>query len=134
MLSCQCDKVILRLLYYKAKETFLHILILGSGGREHSITWAVKQNPKCTKLSCAPGNAGIAKIAACIESINMLSIHVHKVWYNVDKAIWMIEDGMAELDPFNASARFGMDNNKFFKATIVEIIVTDAAETKTFGT
>ena len=67
MLSCQFDKVILRLLYYKAKETFLHILILGSGGREHSLAWAAKQNPKCTKLSCAPGNAGIATIAECIE-------------------------------------------------------------------
>ena len=67
MFSCQFDKVILRLLCYKAKESFLHILILGSGGREHSLAWAVKQNPKCTRLSCAPGNPGMAKISECID-------------------------------------------------------------------
>jgi phosphoribosylamine--glycine ligase len=41
------------------------ILILGSGGREHALAWAAKQNPKCDTLLCAPGNAGIAKIADC---------------------------------------------------------------------
>ena len=43
----------------------MKILILGSGGREHALAWAVKQNPKCDTLLCAPGNAGIAKIATC---------------------------------------------------------------------
>ncbi|QUJ77164.1 phosphoribosylamine--glycine ligase [Sulfitobacter albidus] len=43
----------------------MNILILGSGGREHSLAWAVKQNPKCDKLIVAPGNAGIAQIAEC---------------------------------------------------------------------
>ena len=41
----------------------MNILILGSGAREHSIAWAVKQNPKCCRLLVAPGNAGIADIA-----------------------------------------------------------------------
>jgi len=48
----------------------VNILILGSGGREHSLAWAVKQNPKCDKLIVAPGNAGIAEIADC-ASINV---------------------------------------------------------------
>ena len=43
----------------------MNILILGSGGREHSLAWAVMQNPKCDKLIVAPGNAGIAQIADC---------------------------------------------------------------------
>ncbi len=43
----------------------MNILILGGGGREHSIAWAVKQNPKCDRLIVAPGNAGIAGIAEC---------------------------------------------------------------------
>ncbi len=43
----------------------MNILILGGGGREHSIAWAVMQNPKCDKLIVAPGNAGIAAIAEC---------------------------------------------------------------------
>ncbi|MFK7870982.1 MAG: phosphoribosylamine--glycine ligase [Roseobacter sp.] len=43
----------------------MNILILGSGGREHSLAWATLQNPKCDKLIVAPGNAGIAAIADC---------------------------------------------------------------------
>ena len=43
----------------------MNILILGGGGREHSLAWAVLQNPKCDRLIVAPGNAGIAAIADC---------------------------------------------------------------------
>ena len=43
----------------------MNILILGGGGREHSLAWAALQNPKCDVLIVAPGNAGIAKIATC---------------------------------------------------------------------
>ncbi len=43
----------------------MNILILGSGGREHSLAWVVMQNPKCDRLIVAPGNAGIAQIAEC---------------------------------------------------------------------
>ncbi len=43
----------------------MNILILGSGGREHSLAWAIKQNPKCDRLICAPGNAGMDEIADC---------------------------------------------------------------------
>jgi phosphoribosylamine--glycine ligase len=43
----------------------MNILILGGGGREHALAWAVSQNPKCDKLIVAPGNAGIAQIATC---------------------------------------------------------------------
>ena len=43
----------------------MNILILGGGGREHALAWAVMQNPKCDKLIVAPGNAGIAQIAQC---------------------------------------------------------------------
>jgi len=45
----------------------MNILILGSGGREHALTWAVKQNPKTDRLIVAPGNAGIAAIAECAD-------------------------------------------------------------------
>jgi len=50
----------------KAKrETRMNILILGGGGREHALAWAMLQNPKCDRLIVAPGNAGIARIAEC---------------------------------------------------------------------
>ncbi len=45
----------------------MNILILGGGGREHALAWAVLQNPKCDKLIVAPGNAGIAQIADCAD-------------------------------------------------------------------
>ncbi len=41
----------------------MNILVLGGGGREHSLVWAIRQNPKTDRLICAPGNAGIAMIA-----------------------------------------------------------------------
>jgi len=50
----------------------MNILILGSGGREHSLAWAVKQNPKTDRLIVAPGNAGIAQLAECAD-IDILS-------------------------------------------------------------
>ena len=40
----------------------MNILIIGSGGREHALAWAVKQNPKTDRLIVAPGNAGIAQL------------------------------------------------------------------------
>ena len=43
----------------------MNILVLGSGGREHALAWAIMQNPKCDRLICAPGNAGMAAIAEC---------------------------------------------------------------------
>ena len=45
----------------------MNILILGSGGREHALAWAVKQNPKTDRLIVAPGNAGIALLAECAD-------------------------------------------------------------------
>lgn len=45
----------------------MNVLVLGGGGREHSLCWAIKQNPRCDTLFCAPGNAGIAEVATCVE-------------------------------------------------------------------
>jgi phosphoribosylamine--glycine ligase len=45
----------------------MRILVVGSGGREHALCWAISASPLCTKLFCAPGNAGIAQVAECVE-------------------------------------------------------------------
>jgi phosphoribosylamine--glycine ligase len=45
----------------------MRILVVGGGGREHSLCWAISASPLCTKLYCAPGNAGIAQVAECID-------------------------------------------------------------------
>ncbi len=44
----------------------MKVLILGSGGREHALAWAVKRSEKVTEIVCAPGNGGIAEIARCV--------------------------------------------------------------------
>ncbi len=44
----------------------MKVLVVGGGGREHTICWKLKQSPKVTELYCAPGNGGIAKIAKCV--------------------------------------------------------------------
>ncbi len=45
----------------------MKILIVGSGGREHAIAWKLAQSPLTEKLYCAPGNAGIAEYAQCVN-------------------------------------------------------------------
>lgn len=45
----------------------MKVLLVGSGGREHSLAWALAQSPLCDALICAPGNAGIAQVAECVN-------------------------------------------------------------------
>ena len=44
----------------------MKILLIGGGGREHAIATAIVKSRRCDKLYCAPGNAGIARIAECV--------------------------------------------------------------------
>jgi len=44
----------------------MRILVIGGGGREHSLCWAISASPLCESLYCAPGNAGIKNIAECV--------------------------------------------------------------------
>lgn len=45
----------------------MNILILGGGGREHALAWAIRQNPKCDRLFVAPGNAGMESVARLVD-------------------------------------------------------------------
>jgi phosphoribosylamine--glycine ligase len=44
----------------------MKVLILGSGGREHALAWAVRRSQRVTEVVCAPGNGGIAQVARCV--------------------------------------------------------------------
>lgn len=52
----------------------MNILLLGSGGREHALAWAVGQNPKCARLFIAPGNTGMKQHGICLKDIDICNI------------------------------------------------------------
>ena len=45
----------------------MQVLVVGSGGREHALCWALSASPLLTRLWCAPGNPGIAQVAECAK-------------------------------------------------------------------
>ena len=69
----------------------MNILLIGSGGREHALAWKLSQSPSCTKLYCAPGNAGIANQAECV-AINVDEID-RIVSFALEKSIDLVVVG-----------------------------------------
>ncbi len=66
----------------------MKILMVGSGGREHTLIKKLKESPKCEKLYCAPGNGGIAKDAECVN-IGAMDID-NMVKFAVDEKIDLV--------------------------------------------
>ena len=46
----------------------MKVLVIGAGGREHALVWALKKSPRIKEIVCAPGNGGIASIARCVPA------------------------------------------------------------------
>ena len=69
----------------------MRVLVVGSGGREHALCWAISGSPLLTKLYCAPGNPGISAVAECVP-INVLDIPT-LVGFAQDNAIDLVVPG-----------------------------------------
>jgi phosphoribosylamine--glycine ligase len=69
----------------------MKVLVVGSGGREHALCWAISGSPLLTKLYCAPGNPGIAAVAECVD-IGVLDIPT-LVGFAQDNAIDLVVPG-----------------------------------------
>jgi phosphoribosylamine---glycine ligase len=60
----------------------MKVLVIGGGGREHALVWALRKSPQVTEVLCAPGNGGIAQLARCVpvdpgnlqEMVNIVAI------------------------------------------------------------
>ena len=77
----------------------MKILIIGGGGRAHAIAWKLAKSPKVEKIYCAPGNAGIAEVAECIN------IGVMEFEHGIDLTVVAPDDPLAAgaVDAFEAA-------------------------------
>ncbi|MBD2847222.1 phosphoribosylamine--glycine ligase [Paenibacillus sp. IB182496] len=84
----------------------MRILVIGGGGREHAIVWALSKSEKVKELYCAPGNAGIAQLAECVPI--PVSRFDDLITYTIDHAIDLVvvgpDDPLADgiVDAFEA--------------------------------
>ncbi|MEQ8823693.1 MAG: phosphoribosylamine--glycine ligase [Filomicrobium sp.] len=69
----------------------MNVLLIGGGGREHALAWAIAASPQLTKLYCAPGNPGIADVADCV-AIDV-SDHPAVIGFCKDNAIALVVVG-----------------------------------------
>ena len=81
----------------------MNILILGSGGREHALAWAIRQNPKCDRLFVAPGNPGMEPLAR-LAALDILSGPA-VIGFCEENAIDLVVIGPAEV-PLKACLQF----------------------------
>ncbi len=72
----------------------MKVLVVGSGGREHALCWAIAASPLCEKLYCAPGNAGVAAVAQCVDiaASDLDGLIAFSQEYNVDFVVVGPED------------------------------------------
>lgn len=93
----------------------MNVLVIGSGGREHALCWKLKASKQLDRLYCAPGNAGIAEVAECVDiQVNELDkllefAKSHKIGFTVVGPEAPLCDGIVDLFRANELAIFGPD-------------------------
>ena len=100
----------------------MKVLIVGGGGREHAIAWKAAQSPKVEKIYCAPGNAGIAGLAECVD-IGVMDFDAQVAFareHGIDLVIVGPDDPLAAgaVDAFEAAGLRGFGPRK--NAAILE--------------
>jgi phosphoribosylamine--glycine ligase len=84
----------------------MKVLVIGGGGREHALCWKILQSPLVDRVYCAPGNAGISKIAECIDikPVDVESLVRFSKAEEIDITIIGPEQPLAQgiVDKFNA--------------------------------
>src|SRR5262249_5964056 len=122
----------------------MKILVVGSGGREHALAWKISQNPKVTKLFCAPGSAAIGELAECVpcrpEQIEQLADFAgkEKIDLTVVGPELPLTLGISDLFESRGLRIFGPDKAaarlEGSKAFAKEILHQNNISTASFGT
>lgn len=123
----------------------MKVLVVGSGGREHTFTWEIAQSPDVEKVYCVPGNAGMAQIAEChqmdIEKLSVLaefakekSIDLTVVGPEAPLAEGLVdvfsENGLSAFGPSKSSAQ--IEASKIFAKELMSKYDIPTAEYQIF--
>ena len=123
----------------------MNVLVVGGGGREHAIVWALSKSPKVQQIYCAPGNGGIAALARCVP-IQATDVEAMVAWareHAVDFVVVAPDDPLAlgMVDALEAAGipAFGPRKNaamieasKIFSKNLMEKYHIPTAKYKTF--
>ncbi|HEY6291895.1 MAG TPA: phosphoribosylamine--glycine ligase [Terriglobia bacterium] len=111
----------------------MKILVIGSGGREHALTWKLRESPRMEEIYCAPGNAGIAQEAECVpvdasspaailELANALDAGLTVIGPEAPLVSGVVDEferaGRAIIGPSKAAAR--LEGSKIFAKEFME--------------
>jgi len=122
------------------------VLVIGSGGREHALTWKLKQSPAIDRLFCAPGNAGTAAIAenVSIAATNLADLAAFAKQNDVDLTVVGPDDplamgivdlfaaeGLRSFGPTKSAAR--LESSKIFAKELMRSQKVPTAQARTFS-